>query len=468
MARSVPVRGVIEGFYGPPWSRAARHAIVDFLGEHQMNAYVYAPKSDAKHRERWREPYDADEAAHFRALAEQGSATGVRFGFAISPGLDMEYGGADDRRALLAKLTPLLDDGVDWFVLALDDIPARPGLAAEQTGLCRWLVEELGGSVRLTLVPTEYVGTHPTPYLAELADQLPAAVDVMWTGPTVCSPTITAADARAWATALGGRPPLVWDNYPVNDASMERSLHLGPYRGRDPDLADEVAGVLCNPMIQPYSSMIALATAADFLIDPDSYEPDQSWRRAVSAVGGGRAEPLAALAEACAHSPLSSPRDLELHRLVDALEGAASADDTYVARRALHDSLAEARAAREAWSEATDDPLGVEIAPWLAQLRREADVGLAALRLLAALGPELDPQDAMLHAFAVVFGWDSLRRANRVVFGPRFAVYAAVVQLRDGAPGVDPDLAVVEDGSAIDRLCRIALAGYRNWVDERR
>ena len=74
----------------------------------------------------------------------------------------------------------------------------------------------------------------PTPYLEALAGALPLAVDVMWTGPTVCSPTVRAADARAWATALAGRRPILWDNYPVNDGTMARSLHLGPYRGREP------------------------------------------------------------------------------------------------------------------------------------------------------------------------------------------------------------------------------------------
>jgi len=53
------------------------------------------------------------------------------------------------------------------------------------------------------------------------------------------------------------------------------------------------------------------------------------------------------------------------------------------------------------------------------------------------------------------------------VFGPRFAFYPAVVQLEDGSPGLDVDLAVVEGQSAIDRLCRVALARYRAWARTR-
>jgi hypothetical protein len=54
------------------------------------------------------------------------------------------------------------------------------------------------------------------------------------------------------------------------------------------------------------------------------------------------------------------------------------------------------------------------------------------------------------------------------VFGPRFAVYPAVVQLGDGRPGLDVDLALVEDANAIDALCRLALDRYREWTATQR
>ena len=46
------------------------------------------------------------------------------------------------------------------------------------------------------------VGTRPSGYLTDLTKGLPDDVDLMWTGPTVCSPRITAADARAWQEAF--------------------------------------------------------------------------------------------------------------------------------------------------------------------------------------------------------------------------------------------------------------------------
>ncbi len=71
----------------------------------------------------------------------------------------------------------MLDVGIDWFVLALDDIPNRPGLATDQAALTTWLAEELRArsvGTRCSLVPTEYVGTRPSAYLGALADRAPA------------------------------------------------------------------------------------------------------------------------------------------------------------------------------------------------------------------------------------------------------------------------------------------------------
>jgi hyaluronoglucosaminidase len=476
VARPVPVRGVIEGFYGPPWSHDARLELIEFVAERRMNAYVYAPKSDPKHRDRWRDPYDAEETSRFGELAAACAGVGVRFGFAVSPGLDIAYGDERDRDALVAKLEPLLERGVDWLVLALDDIPNRAGLAAEQVALVEWLLERIGAT-RLTVVPTEYIGTRPSPYLSELGAGLASSVDVMWTGPTVCSPRIDAADARAWRAALGNHPLVLWDNYPVNDAVMEAELHLGAYRGRTPDLTDELDGVLCNPMIQPHASKVALATAAEFLADPGGYDESAAWRRAIDAVGGPRAEALGVLARACADGPLMIPEQLRLHQLVGVVERTVGDPEWGERFDGLRDELTALRGAQRVYEHAGDDPLAAELEAWLVQATREADTGLAALRLVQQVRPVAardesgagravppDAESAMIHAFALLFAWTGAREGRVVVGGPRFALYPAVVQLKDGRPALDVGLAVREDASATDRLCRLALREYRAWT----
>src|SRR4051794_30081158 len=436
VARSFAVRGVVEGFYGTPWTHEARLDVISFLAPRGCNAYVYAPKDDAKHRADWRTPYDAGERGQFADLARQSAATAVRFGFAISPGLDITYESEKDRAALMAKLAPLRDVGVDWFLLLVDDIPMRAGLAPRQAALATWLHSELGGGA-FAVCPTEYVGTRPSPYLSELGAGMPPEIDIMWTGPTVCSPEISVDDASGWADALGGRRVLVWDNYPVNDALMTRSLHLGPYVGRDPDLCDVVGGVLCNPMTQAYASRIPLATAMEFLRAPDEYDADDAWTRAIADVGGHNAEPLAVLGRACYDSPIASPDDLHLAQRVDELEDELDGPGWIGAVAAVADELRAARALPEQFSPG-EDPLASELAPWAFGARIEAQAGLAALRLIqqsrpvATLGEPRgrvaapDPEPAMHMAFTVLYVWSGARADEKVVYGPRFAIYTPV------------------------------------------
>lgn len=438
-------RGIIEGFYGRPWSPADRREVLGFCAERGMDAYVYAPKDDLLHRHEWRTPYAPSARAEFASLARHCESIGMAFGFALSPGLDLDFAAPADRQAVLAKLLAALEDGAGWLVLAFDDLPGAVGEAdgARQADFVASTAEAIwlrAPDVRVSMVPTQYVGMVASPYLATLAAGLPRSVDIAWTGPWVVSPVLAASDARARANTVDGRPPLVWDNYPVNDGGMARSLFLGPYAGREPGLADEVAGVLCNPMPHAQASCVALATAADFLRDPAGYDPPASWARAIAEVGGPG---LDVLAEACADSALAPARGTRLHRLVDALE--AGDDD------AAQEIAAVLRAARDA-----DNPLGAETAPWVEQLRLDARAGLRALDLLAATGPE----QAAAAAWALGASWHRSRTAGPGVnvFGPRFAVYPMAGAGPDGNWRVDLARSVVEDQSAIDRLCRLAIA----------
>ena len=89
--------------------------------------------------------------------------------------------------------------------------------------------------------PTVYWGTGEEQYVRRLGRGIPATIDIFWTGSAICSPTLTADAAAAFArTTL--RPPMYWDNYPVNDVAMTHQLHIGPYRGREDILHRFAAG----------------------------------------------------------------------------------------------------------------------------------------------------------------------------------------------------------------------------------
>lgn len=60
--------GVIEGFYGRPWTTEQRKDLFRKLKKLGMDFYMYAPKDDYKHRAYWRELYTVEEADHLSSI----------------------------------------------------------------------------------------------------------------------------------------------------------------------------------------------------------------------------------------------------------------------------------------------------------------------------------------------------------------------------------------------------------------
>jgi hypothetical protein len=294
--------GVIEGFYGPPWSHQDRLDVIAFMGSVGLTHYYYAPKDDPFHRSRWRDPYPTAAWEQLQALVRAAQDTGVTFVFAISPGGSITYGDSADYAALEAKLLQVRTLGVRDFALFLDDVPQTlraPSdrqqfgrLAAAHAALINRLAQDLDTlGTTLVVTPTVYTaawGSHA--YLEELGDAVTADVPFFWTGADVVSRSVTVDDAREWA-GLIGRAPLLWDNYPVNDFARWR-LFLGPVQGRDTDLARVTDGIVANPMNEAHASMISLATLAEYVRAPAAYDPDEALARAVDALYGERGSRL--------------------------------------------------------------------------------------------------------------------------------------------------------------------------------
>lgn len=97
---SLPLRGTIEGFYGPPWSHAERLAHLEFCAQAGFTTYVYAPKDDPYHRARWRDPYPPVELARIAELSATASELGVRLIYALHPALDMRFADVSEHAAL--------------------------------------------------------------------------------------------------------------------------------------------------------------------------------------------------------------------------------------------------------------------------------------------------------------------------------------------------------------------------------
>ncbi|MFN8196670.1 MAG: beta-N-acetylglucosaminidase domain-containing protein, partial [Nocardioidaceae bacterium] len=79
------VRGVIEGFYGRPWTQAQRLEMVDFLGVRGMNTFVYGPKDDPSLRRDWHLPFTDADVARLGELRERCTEAGLRLLVCVSP-----------------------------------------------------------------------------------------------------------------------------------------------------------------------------------------------------------------------------------------------------------------------------------------------------------------------------------------------------------------------------------------------
>lgn len=81
-----------------------------------MNAYLYAPKDDVKHRLSWREPYTEKEAENMRSLIAAATDHNICFIFAISPGSDVVYSDDADAKALQSRLEQVLNLSSHWII----------------------------------------------------------------------------------------------------------------------------------------------------------------------------------------------------------------------------------------------------------------------------------------------------------------------------------------------------------------
>ncbi|KAM4672683.1 protein O-GlcNAcase-like [Amazona ochrocephala] len=265
--------GVVEGFYGRPWSMEQRKLLFEWLGRRALNCYMYAPKDELKHRLLWREPYTEPEAAHMRSLIEAAQGRGVEFVFALSAGQDMVFSSAGDRLLLQQKLRQVAAMGCRAFALLFDDIDpcmcqadrdAFPSLAQAQASVANEVYQELGQPPVFLFCPTEYCSSlcSPSPsqscYLLTIGRELLPGIGVIWTGPKVVSQELSAVLLEEVEGVLRRRP-VIWDNLYANDYDCRR-VFLGPYTGRAPGLMARLRGLLLNPNCELQANFIPIHT----------------------------------------------------------------------------------------------------------------------------------------------------------------------------------------------------------------
>jgi hyaluronoglucosaminidase len=464
--------GYGEGYYGKPHSWEDRRYIVEFLASEGLNAYVYAPKSDPYHRDRWREPYPEAELAKFEELARAANGSGVSFCIAVSP-LGMHFSADDDRRILLYKLQRFLDLGVRDLAILFDDVPDELGeadrgkfksLGQAHGATAAWVYRSVAPSgARLAIAPTHYAGLAATPYLSDLTAELPDEVAVAWTGRYVLCPEITGDEVRQKEAQLG-KPVLVWDNFPVNDGPMGIWCHLGPWLGRDADTLRASFGLFLNGMEQARASMVAVAQLGELVRTGDGFDPYLAWRRACEKVGGPAGEAFFVVAEQMAESVCHPEPAPTLGRIVERIESLIEAEAqpsshgtgeiAYVRAALLEELERQRKALVTVRKELAGNPLLEELAPWLDQMARNLTAMTALSKAWEAARPEATGGVVSSeHMFGLIGGVLTFLQpggTQKAVHGTDLA-FRAVVQTAQGGWRISRS-ALVESGSLVRRL----------------
>jgi hypothetical protein len=292
---ALPELGVIEGYYGRPWSWAERADTVAFLAPRGYRSYLYAPKADPWLRPRWREPHPGGEAERLGWFARHCRAHGVRFGIGLSPVPLQPELTTQTKDVLTRKLGFLESLGMQDLALLFDDMRGdTPGLADRQAEIVSWIADRTRAE-RIFVCPSYYAddpvldrvfGARPERYLETLGERLDPAIHFFWTGEEVCSRQQAPAHLDRVADQIG-RKPFLWDNYPVNDGPrMSQFLHVRGFTGRSAALADHVAGHGINVALQPTLTRIPALTLIESYQKGSGYAYGASMRAAAIAVLG--------------------------------------------------------------------------------------------------------------------------------------------------------------------------------------
>lgn len=389
----VPFRGVVEGFYGTPWSFEDRVSQLQFYGRMKMNTYIFGPKDDPYHRSPyWREPYPADQAQNIKDLVTEAAKNKVDFVWAMHPGMDIQWNEAD-RKAAIRKLESMYDLGVRAFAVFFDDISGEGTDAKKQAAYMNYIkkefVDKKGDIQQLILCPTEYnKDWAKTDYLDILGENLDPFIHVMWTGDRVVS-DIT-KEGLQWVNKRIQRPCYIWWNFPVSDYCLAHLL-MGPVYGQDNNAVSDMHAFVSNPMEFAEASKVALWSVSEYTWNMGTYQPAESWARACANLVPEAPEAFQLF---CEHNASIGPNTWMYHReesfnsgkLIQKFEKEILAGEYNEQEAGEIASLFAQleKATKDVASLSINKNLIDEIRPWLIQTNNIGTAGLATMKMLAA------------------------------------------------------------------------------------
>ncbi len=317
-------RGVIEGYYGMPYSLDVTKDLLKFMMRYKMNSYMYGAKSDAYHSQYWEKPYPTtldDEqksmgcftSNDMKEICKVSAATKVNFIWAIHPG--QAFTGKDDNviDRIMGKFELMHGLGVRQFAVFVDDVGVptdAPTLALNARRLTdlqnamdrKWNFQgaEPADTLKpLHFVPQLYAYGWEKPEVRtnfyKALSNTPHKTQVYITGQQVWTvPNNTDLDV---VETDFGRGVAWWWNYPCNDNADAWTFPADMYsnfvdmpaidgKSTMPKNLKNCASLLSNPMQQGEIAKIPLFSVADFAWNNSAFNSVESWNAAVPAAVG--------------------------------------------------------------------------------------------------------------------------------------------------------------------------------------
>lgn len=272
-------RGFIEGYYGNPWSDEDRINLMRFGSNFKLTQYIFAPKNDPYHNERWREPYPQKRLNAIQRLAQVGNETKTRFVWTIHPFMhdpirfDRNY--ISDLRIIEKKFDQLMLVGAREFGVLADDAPWPKHGDDDYIRLMKDLLSFLRKRKRnypdlvtdMIFVPYYYYsdGAEDNGHydLRDLNAGLPDKIHMVVTGGktfgVASNEFLNELEGNLTRKGAKYHPVQLWINWPVNDGSRNNLIMGGAthYLQSNVD-GRKVCGIVLNPMMQSEASKPAI------------------------------------------------------------------------------------------------------------------------------------------------------------------------------------------------------------------
>ncbi|MDN6664346.1 MAG: beta-N-acetylglucosaminidase domain-containing protein [Tetragenococcus koreensis] len=398
------IRGFIEGYYGIPWSNEDRKSLMEFGGKFKTTSYIFAPKDDPYHREKWDDLYPEEELDEISDMVAVGKQNKTDFVWSISPLGEVAEIAQDEgeeaamdlvdenNEKLLAKFDQLYDAGVREFGILGDDVGALPldYVVEQMNAVSKWADEK--GDVKDTIyTPAAYNSDwawDDGEELNVLEENFADNVQILWTGETTVAPvTQDTVDDFKNLDNEGNerRDPLFWLNWPVNDVDMER-VFLGKGDMLESNV-EGLSGVVTNPMQEAEASKIAIFAIADYAWNNEDFDAQQSWEDSMQYVETNATAAFSILAQHMTHADpgegLEADESENLKGLLDGtlehIENGESIEDT--APELINELEYIANAGEIFLDEADNENLKEELTPFVNALH---DMVLADVEYLKA------------------------------------------------------------------------------------